>query len=61
MMLKRSLIAFAVIAVATVAASAREAVVVKVRATAEKDQSRIVSDASLKPQKFSDYVASQTR
>ena len=62
-MLKRSLVAFAVIAATTlattIAASAREPVVVKVKATADKDQSRIVSDPSLKAQKFSDFVASE--
>lgn len=59
-MLKRSLIAFAVIIATTVAAAAREPVVVKTKATAEKDQSRIVSDPSTKPQKFSSFVASET-
>ena len=59
-MLKRTLTAIALSAATSLAASAREPVVVKTRATAEKDQSRIVSDASLKPQKFSDYVASET-
>jgi Flp pilus assembly secretin CpaC len=62
-MLKRSLVAFAVIAAttlaSTIAASAREPVIVKVKATADKDQSRIVSDPSLKAQKFSDFVASE--
>lgn len=60
-MLKRSLAAFAVIAATTLAASAREPVVIKAKATAEKDQSRIVSDPSLKPQKFADFVASEMR
>ena len=60
-MLKRSLVAFALIAATTFAATARDAVVIKTKATAEKDQSRIVSDPSLKPQKFSDYIASETR
>ena len=60
-MLKRSLTVFALIAFATVAASAREPVVIKTRATTEKDQSRIVADPSLKPQKFSDYVAAEKR
>jgi hypothetical protein len=59
-MFKRSLIAFALIAATSLAASAREPVVIKATATADKDQSRIVSDPSLKPQKFSDYVASET-
>ena len=59
-MLKRSLFASVLIVVATLAASAREPVVIKAKAAAEKDQSRIVSDPSLKPQKFSDYVASET-
>jgi hypothetical protein len=58
-MLKRSLAAFALIAATTLAASAREPVVIKAKATAEKDQSRIVSDPSLKAQKFSDFVASE--
>ena len=43
----------------TLSASAREPVVVKVKATADKDQSRIVSDPSLKAQKFSDFIASE--
>ncbi|HEX6260162.1 MAG TPA: hypothetical protein VFZ51_05875 [Woeseiaceae bacterium] len=51
----------ALIALATVAASAREPVVIKGKVTAGKDQSRIISDPSLKPQKFSEYVASQAR
>jgi hypothetical protein len=59
-MLKRSLAAFAVIAATTLAASAREPVVVKAKATAEKDQSRIVSDPSVKAQKFVDFIASET-
>ena len=59
-MLKRSLIALALIAMTTAVAAAREPVVIKAKATAEKDQSRIVSDPSLKAQKFSDYVASET-
>jgi hypothetical protein len=59
-MFKRSLIAFTLIAVTSLAASAREPVVIKAKATADKDQSRVVSDPSLKPQKFSDYVASET-
>jgi hypothetical protein len=59
-MLKKSLTVFALIALATVAASAREPVIIKAKATAEKDQSRIASDPSRKPQKFSDYVASET-
>ena len=58
-MLKRSLVAFALIAATTLSASAREPVVVKVKATADKDQSRIVSDPSLKAQKFSDFIASE--
>ena len=62
-MLKRSLVAFAVIAATTLAttmaASAREPVVIKTKATTEKDQSRIVSDPSLKAQKFSDFIASE--
>ena len=58
-MLKRFLAAFAVIAATTLAASAREPVVIKAKATAEKDQSRIVSDPSVKAQKFSDFVASE--
>jgi hypothetical protein len=56
-MLKRSLAAVALIAAATLAASAREPVVVKMKATAEKDQSRIVSDPSQKAQKFADFIA----
>jgi hypothetical protein len=60
-MLKRSLAAFAVIAATTLAASAREPVVIKAKATTEKDQSRIVSDPSLKPQKFADFIASEMR
>jgi hypothetical protein len=59
-MLKRSLAAFAVIAATTLAASAREPVVIKAKATAEKDQSRIVSDPSVKAQKFADFIASET-
>lgn len=58
-MLKRSLVAFAVIAATTVAASAREPVIVKAKATAEKDQSRIVSDPSVRAKKFSDFIASE--
>lgn len=58
-MLQRSLIAFALIITTTLAATAREPVVIKAKATTEKDQSRIVSDPSLKPQKFSDFVASE--
>jgi hypothetical protein len=58
-MLKRSLAAVALIAAATLAASAREPVVVKMKATAEKDQSRIVSDPSQKAQKFADFIASE--
>ena len=46
-------------AAGTLAATAREPVVIKTKATAEKDQSRIVSDPSLKPQKFSDFVVSE--
>ena len=59
-MFKRSLIVLALITVATVAASAREPVVIKGKATGDKDQSRIVSDPSLKPQKFSEFVGSET-
>jgi hypothetical protein len=59
-MLKRSLFACVLIALASVSASAREPVVIKAKAAAEKDQSRIASDPSLKPQKFTDYVASET-
>ena len=59
-MLKRSLTAVALITLLSVAASGREPVVLKAKATAEKDQSRIVSDPSLKPQKFADFVASET-
>lgn len=59
-MLKRSLVAFALIALATAAASAREPVVIKGKAAAEKDQSRVVSDPSLRPQKFSDFIVSET-
>jgi hypothetical protein len=58
-MLKRSLAAVAVIAVTTLAASAREPVVIKTKVAAEKDQSRIVSDPSLKAQKFVDFIASE--
>jgi hypothetical protein len=58
-MLKRSLVAFALVAATTLSASAREPVVVKAKATADKDQSRIVSDPSLKAQKFSDFIASE--
>jgi hypothetical protein len=58
-MLKHSLAAFAIIAATTLAASAREPVVIKAKATSEKDQSRIVSDPSLKAQKFSDFVVSE--
>lgn len=58
-MLKRSLVAFAVIAATTVAASAREPVIVKAKATAEKDQSRIVSDPSVRAKKFSDFITSE--
>lgn len=58
-MLKRSLVALALIATAMVAASAREPVIIKARATAEKDQSRIVADPLLKPQKFADYIAAE--
>lgn len=58
-MLIKSLIAIALIAT-TVAASAREPVVIKSKATADKDQSRIASDPALKSQKFSDYVSSET-
>jgi hypothetical protein len=56
---QRSLIAFALLVATTLAATAREPVVIKTKATAEKDQSRIVSDPSLKPQKFSDFVVSE--
>jgi hypothetical protein len=59
-MLKRTLTAIALIAVTSLAASAREPVVIKAKASADKDQSRIVSDALLKPQKFVDYLASET-
>ena len=58
-MLKTSLIAFALIAATTFAASAREPVVIKGKAAAEKDQSRIVSDSSLRSQKFSEFVGSE--
>ena len=58
-MLQRSLIAFALIVATTFAAAAREPVVIKAKAGAEKDQSRIVSDPSQKSQKFSDFVASE--
>lgn len=58
-MFKKSLIVFALIAATTLAASAREPVVIKAKATAEKDQSRIVSDPSLKSQKFSGYVGAE--
>ena len=58
-MLKRSLAAVAIIAATTLAASAREPVVIKAKATGEKDQSRIVSDPSLKAQKFVDFIASE--
>jgi hypothetical protein len=56
---QRSLIAFALLVATTLAVTAREPVVIKTKATADKDQSRIVSDPSLKPQKFSDFVASE--
>ena len=59
-MLKRSLLAFALISAATLAASAREPVVIKAKVTAEKDQSRIACDPSLKSQKFSEFVSSET-
>ena len=59
-MLKRTLTALALIAVTALAASAREPVVIKAKATSDKDQSRIVSDAALKPQKFTDYLAAET-
>ena len=58
-MFARTLTAVALIAATTLAASAREPVIVKSKATADKDQSRIVSDVSLKPQKFSDYIGSE--
>jgi hypothetical protein len=58
-MFKRSLAAVAIIAATTLAASAREPVVIKAKATAEKDQSRIVSDPSMKAQKFADFIASE--
>jgi hypothetical protein len=58
-MLKRSLFASVLIVAATLAASAREPVVIKAKATSDKDQSRIVSDPSLKPQKFTDFVAAE--
>ena len=58
-MFARTLTAIALIAAATLAASAREPVVIKSKATADKDQSRIVSDATLKPQKFIDYIGSE--
>jgi hypothetical protein len=58
-MLKQSLLASMLIIVATLAASAREPVVIKAKATTEKDQSRIVSDPSLKPQKFSSFVGAE--
>jgi hypothetical protein len=56
---QRSLIAFALLVATTFAAAAREPVVIKAKTTADKDQSRIASDPSLKPQKFSDFVASE--
>jgi hypothetical protein len=59
LMLKRTLTAIVLVAVSSLAASAREPVVVKARASADKDQSRLVSDASLKPQKFVDYIGSE--
>lgn len=59
-MLKRSLVAFALVVATTLAVSAREPVIIKTKATGEKDQSRVVSDPALKAQKFSDYVASET-
>ena len=58
-MIKRSLVAFALVAIATVTASAREPVVIKGKVTAEKDQSRIIADPSQKPQKFREYVAAK--
>ena len=58
-MLKRTLTAIALIAATALAASARDAVVIKAKATTDKDQSRVVSDTSLKPQKFIDYVGSE--
>ena len=58
-MLKRTLTAIALIAVTSLAASAREPVVIKAKATTDKDQSRIVSDTSLKPQKFVDYIGAE--
>lgn len=58
-MLKRSLVAFAVIAATTVAAAAREPVIVKAKPSAEKDQSRVISEPTQKAQKFSDFVASE--
>ena len=57
---QRSLIAFALIVATTLAAAAREPVVIKAKASAGKDQSRIVSDPSQKSQKFSDYIGSET-
>ena len=59
-MFKRTLTAVALIAATSLAATAREPVVIKAKATAEKDQSRIVSDTAAKPQKFVDYLASET-
>jgi hypothetical protein len=58
-MLKRTLTALALIAATSLAASAREPVVIKAK-SGDKDQSRIVSDTSLKPQKFVDYLAAET-
>jgi hypothetical protein len=60
-MLKRSLAAVAIIAATTLAASAREPVVIKAKVTAEKDQSRIASDPSQKPQKYVDFIAAELR
>lgn len=60
-MLKRSLVAFALVVLATVTASAREPVVIKGKVTAEKDQSRIIANPLLKPQKFHEYVAAKSR
>lgn len=60
-MLKRSLVAFALIAATTFAAASREPVVIKTRPSGEKDQSRIVSDPTLRPAKFSEYVATEKR
>jgi hypothetical protein len=56
---ERSLAAFAIITATTLAVAARIPVIITASTSANKDQSRFVSDPSLTPQKFSEFIATE--